>query len=139
MNQMTLAPLLVCSLLMPSAWGQQGDAEQQRAIAEIRKLGGTIQRDETKPGSPVVDVFLRGPDVTDVDLVHLEGLKGLKRLDLHATHVTDAGLPSEGLSGLEDLVLSSTDISDSGLAHLEGLTALKRLGISTTRVLPTPD
>src|SRR4051812_41128875 len=48
MNRTTLIPLLVYCLLVPTAWGQEGDAEQERAIAKIQELGGKIERDETE-------------------------------------------------------------------------------------------
>src|SRR3954466_5525667 len=103
MNRMTLAPLLVCRLLLPSAWGHDGDVEQERAIFEIQKLGGTIQRDEIKPGQPVVGVELDDDRVFDEEWAHLEKLTGLETLDLGGLNVTDAGLAHlEKLTGLKE-------------------------------------
>jgi len=41
MNRTTLAPLLACCLMVPSARGQEGNAARERAIAAHQELGGS--------------------------------------------------------------------------------------------------
>src|SRR5437016_5361549 len=67
--------------------------ESERAIAAIRELGGTVGVDEQSPGRLVVAVsFLGERSLPDAALVHVKGLTQLRRLDLTATPITDAGL-----------------------------------------------
>jgi hypothetical protein len=95
-------------------------------------------------------VFLNGAQLSDTDLVHLEGLtvkevyldytqigdaalrhvkevNGLKTLEIDHTKVTDEGLVHlRELNTLRILALPR-GVTDAGLAHLEGLTSLKQL------------
>jgi hypothetical protein len=81
------------------------------------------------------DLDLANTVVTDVDLVHLVGLTGLRSLYLTRTAVTDGGLVHlAGLTGLRALDLGSTKVTDTGLVHLAGLTELKLLSLSGTKV-----
>jgi hypothetical protein len=92
MNRRRLASLLACGLLVLPARGQAGDAEQGRALAQVLEMNGTVRRDETKPGTPVVGVDLSGTEITDAGLAHLKGLTTLKTLHLFRTRVSDAGV-----------------------------------------------
>ena len=83
----------------------------------------------------MVSVFLQGPKVTDVGLVHLKELTRLEGLGLHHTQITDAGLVHlKGMNELEWLDLNGTAVTDAGLAHLKDLfwnvrlTKLEELG-----------
>jgi hypothetical protein len=40
--------------------GMEVDKQQERAVAEIEKVGGRIDRGETDPGGNVIGVFLNG-------------------------------------------------------------------------------
>ena len=72
--------------------------------------------------------------VTDAALVHVKGLRRLKRLRLSGTDVTDAGLEDlKGLKRLKDLTLSYTYVTDAGLRHLTGL-PIEKLDLSYTGV-----
>jgi len=98
---------------------------QDAALAEIKKLGGRVAVQETRPGRPVEILILYGPRVTDAALVHLKGLTSLKSLSLWATQVTDAGLVHlKGLTNIITLDLTETQITGDGLEHLKGLTNL---------------
>ena len=134
--------------------------EQDRAVAEILKLGGSVGFDyETDefgnevpnakaPGPAWLHkvlpkglfasadfVYLCTPQVTDTRLVYLKRLPKLEGLNLDGTQVTDAGLVHlRGLTNLELLVLSNTQITDAGLAHLKDLTNLKDLVLDDTQV-----
>src|SRR5713226_2717871 len=100
MRIVTLAILAVGLLLVTGSKGPaaEGETEQGKAIAEIRRLGGEVAVDETRDGKPVVRVSLRGTRISDEDLVHLKGLRQLRSLDLGNTLVSSAGL--EQLKGL---------------------------------------
>jgi hypothetical protein len=114
---------------------KQTGETQDAAIAEIKKLGGSYRCDEKSPNRPIVDVQLKGLQVTDSVLEHLKGLTGLQRLSLFDTKVTDAGLEHlKGLTGLQVLALIKTEITDAGLEHLKGLTSLQSLVLDFTRV-----
>ena len=64
----------------------------------------------------------------DADLAHLEGLTGLRKLDLSRTKITDAGVEQlSALPELGDLNLVGTQITGTGLTHLETLANLRVL------------
>jgi WD40 repeat protein len=106
---------------------QFASAEVPQAIAAIRELGGTIERDKTQPGRPLVTVALPGTNVTDAGIKHLTGLKRLQKLDLSFTRVTDAAVKElASLHGLQELSLAGTEVTP---AALEGLAALKQLRV----------
>jgi len=147
--------LVLGSLLAatPSGWAAEPSPEQAKAIAEIRKLGGTVRVFEDRPRTPVIVVDLRGNGVTDAGVVHLQGLSQLQHLSLWDTQVTDAGLMHlqgltqlrsldldpglerlKGLTQLRILDLSGTQVADAGLVHLEGLTRLQWLRLVGTKV-----
>jgi hypothetical protein len=133
---------------------------QNEAVAEIRRLQGTVRYDwERKDGRSVANGRPWGPkwlverlnidyfghvtqvrlvashQLSDADLVRISHLKKLEELDLHRSPVTDQGLVHlEGMTELQSLVLFHTGISDAGLEHLKGLTRLKTLSIENTNV-----
>lgn len=76
--------------------------------------------------------------VTDNQLRHLAGLRGLSFLDLSGTAVTDAGLVHlQGLFNLEVLMLWDTAVTDEGLFLLRHLTSLRHLGLGNTAITDT--
>jgi hypothetical protein len=108
--------------------------EKERAIAAIKKLGGTVTFDHRKPGKPVFRVDLDATKITDKDLKHLKPMVGLKQLFLKHTRITDKGLKHlKGLTNLQSLDLESTRITDKGLEHLKGLAKLRSLDLEGTR------
>ena len=107
-------------------------AEQQVAIAAIRKLGGNALW--TKAGWEV-ELHLVGAKVRDRDLVQLARLKNLVSLNLKGTRVTSAGLVHlKDIISLQLLHLERTAIDDAGIRHLAGLTQLKYLNLYGTKV-----
>ena len=76
MHYFTMSTLAAALLLVPgpSASAQGDNAEQERAIARIEKLGGKFELDEKRPGKPLIKVDLRQTKVTDADLEILKGL-----------------------------------------------------------------
>ena len=73
-------------------WGAGPNAEQAKAIAQIKKLGGKVVIDEKSPDKPVISVHLRSSQITDTGLIILEGLTTLQSLSLWDTKITNAGL-----------------------------------------------
>jgi hypothetical protein len=129
-----LLPLLACGLLVQTAFCGC-TTEQDKAVAEIKRLGGKVEFDKTSPGKPVVLVNLARSEVPDAGLVHLKELTRLRHLDLTDTRVTNAGLEHlKGLSQLQSLCLSSTQVTDAGLEHLKGLTQLQMLDLTHNRI-----
>ena len=118
MRRSALVALRAC---VPVVAAQEGskDGDEQKVIAEIRRLGGEVGFDEKRPGKPLVDVFLDGTKVTDAGLADLKGLKRLTHLYLCDTGVTDAGLAHlKGLTELQRLDLIGTTVTDTGVADL---------------------
>ena len=109
---MKLGNIVTAALLLftgSSAWAQSDNAEQERAIARIEKLGGKFELDEKRPGKPLIKVDLRQTKVTDADLEILKGFTQLRSLNLHNLGVTDAGTKHlEGLTALSLTPGSST-------------------------------
>jgi uncharacterized protein (TIGR03067 family) len=129
-----------------------------RAVSKIKSFGAEIKFDKGTPRQPVKVTLppeaarsalpylndlptLRSVEmelakgISDADLVHLEGLKNLRKLTLDHTPISDAGLAHlKGLTRLEELSLMGTKVGDAGLAHLRGLTSLRSLNITDTRV-----
>src|SRR6185295_10069835 len=68
------------------------DLARDKVVAEVQRLGGVIEFDETKKDRPIVKVDLHGTKVTDADLIMLKNLKELRVLDLRLTHVGDTGV-----------------------------------------------
>jgi hypothetical protein len=82
---------LAALLLSPAVGFLRAEETEEQAIAAIEKLGGTIFRDEEKPGKPVARVYLDDSKVNDAGLAHLKTLKTLQLLYLYGTKVGDAG------------------------------------------------
>ena len=91
----TLAMLVGLLVVASNAVGEDKDVKrsdaEKKAIAAIKKPGGKVKFDETKPGKPVISVDLHNTQVTDAGLVDLKGLTKLQTLFLNSTKVSDAG------------------------------------------------
>src|SRR5260221_442232 len=74
------------------------DSSKERLIAEVEKLGGKVDLDETRPDKPIIKIDLHSTKVSDSDLVFLnkmrKHLKNLRYLDLRLTHIGDEGVDS---------------------------------------------
>lgn len=78
---------------------------------------------------------LGNTQVTDAGLKHLRRLKNLKQLNLHGTQITDAGLEClSGLVQLEELDLGRTQVTDAGMQHLQQLQNLRLLSLGHVRI-----
>jgi hypothetical protein len=109
-------------------------SQQDRAAARAERLGAVVERDDGRPGNPVVGLNFSGP-VSDSDLELLQALPGLRKLSLQGAKITDQGLTHlKGLDALEELVLFGTEVTDTGLQHLTPLPRLRSLDLGKTKV-----
>jgi beta-lactamase regulating signal transducer with metallopeptidase domain len=140
--------------------GNVPTSEQEKLIAELKKLGATVNVDVNRLDKPIVGVdfsdsqlitdeglaglkglnqlqylYLRGTKITGAGLANLNGLTQLQQLDLQDTKIADAGLENlKGLTQLQILKLGKTKITDAGLANLPGLTKLQTLDLMDTEI-----
>ena len=137
-------PLFVAMFVTNVSIGQDDSAESH-AIQEIERLKGTITRDETLPGHPVIAVDLgQSPRVEDKSdrpdnrcLKPLLSFPNLSSLDLSDCKITDAGLKTVAkMTKLTTLNLSGNKITEAGLRELRKLKALTALGLSFTSLAP---
>jgi hypothetical protein len=133
--------LLLLSVALISTEPTQAKAitTRERLIAEVVRLGGSVEFDETLTRRPIVKIDLHGTQIKDDDLVFLERgkseLNELRYLDLRLTKIGDAGVAKlKNLKSLETLNLFRTQLGNDGLAHLKKLTELRTLLIGGTRV-----
>ncbi|HUG66579.1 MAG TPA: hypothetical protein VMM76_02430 [Pirellulaceae bacterium] len=78
---------------------------------------------------------VRPLDCKDADLVCLQDLRNLQKLNLDHTDITDDGLRHVGQIGsLVHLSLSHTRVDGSGLRHLRGLSRLQYLELDGTNI-----
>ncbi|QJW99628.1 hypothetical protein [Frigoriglobus tundricola] len=103
-------------------------ADEEKAVAVVKKWGGTVTREGNKPQGPVVEVRLLDSKIPDSELKELAAFKKLVRLDLYRTKVTDAGLKElAALPKLQRLHLAHTLVTDAGM---------KEFGATKGLVLP---
>jgi Leucine-rich repeat (LRR) protein len=118
------------SMAQPGGQAPDRDlTEQERAVSEIRQLGGAIEYDADAPDRPVIGVdFTSCTTLADSGLAHLKALTQLRKLMISRTKVTGAGLEHlKGLTQFRELSLSEDKLTDAGLEYLKGLTQLRKL------------
>jgi hypothetical protein len=134
MKKICLAVLLLLILAVAGY-----SAPSDRITAEVARLGGKIEFDETRADRPITKIDLHSTQVTDADLSFLNdernALKELRYLDLRLTHIGDTGVHHlRKLTSLQTLNLFRTNLGDIGLADLKDLRQLRVLLIGGTRV-----
>jgi len=159
MKHIQVIPLMAIGLAMAgTSW-----ADEKSAIAKIESLGGRvlyIAKDSKeysvsiiknvfggKKGFKAVDakllaelnnaveISLQHPDAADDWVAPIKSLKGLKKLHLEKTKVTDKALDTvAGLTNLQYLNVYKTGITDAGLDKLKNLKKLKSLYLWQTKV-----
>ena len=103
----TLSLLAAVLLFCSSSTINASESARDKVVAEVQRLGGTVEFDESKKDKPIIKVDLHGTKVTDADLVVLKNLKELRVLDLRLTHVGDSGVANlKNLTKLETLICS---------------------------------
>jgi hypothetical protein len=141
---MNLRMLCISTLLLLTL-GQAAQAyapsvsSKERVIAEVTRLGGKVELDETSAAKPIVKIDLHSTQVTDADLAFLNharrDLRELRYLDLRLTHIGDAGAVNlRNLTSLQTLNLFRTQVGDKGLANVKHLRHLQTLLIGGTKV-----
>jgi internalin A len=117
------------------------NAGEARAIRQINRLGGEVERNDKLPGRPATAVSLRGAGrFEDLDVPLLKPLSNLTTLDLSGTkicgtHIIGGGLRElQKLKSLSFLDLSYTQITDAGLNELREFKSLTRLNLNGTGV-----
>jgi hypothetical protein len=130
-----MAAVVAYGVASTGARAQEGQGDQEKAIAEIQKAGGKVERDEKAPEKPVTTINLATSQATDETLAHLKPFDKLQKLTLNNRKITDEGLKNlSGLTGLQKLYLVDTPVTDAGLEHLKGLTNLQVLSLVGTQV-----
>jgi|GEM_PF-1279369 len=139
----TMLARSLCALLgliiVSASLAYANTSTRDRLIADIARLGGTVEFDENLPGRPIVKVDLHGTKVSDGDLAMFEyartDLMQLRYLDLRLTKISDDGVARlKNLRQLQTLNLFRTRLGDGGLAQLKKLTDLRTLLIGGTQV-----
>jgi hypothetical protein len=109
--------------------------DQDKAIEEVKKLGGKVERDEKEAGKPVTIVNLGLSQVTDESMSVIKPFPKVQKITLNGTKITDAGLqPLKDLASLQKLYLVDTKVTDAGLEHLKGLASLRILSLVGTDI-----
>lgn len=74
-------------------------------------------------------------NVDDAQLANLQGMRGLRLLDLSGTRVTDAGMVHlQDLQRLETLAVWDTAITDAGMPLIGRLQNLRHIGLGRTAI-----
>jgi hypothetical protein len=112
---------------------------EQKIVEKIRSSGGYVRMTSDSDWRPWLvrdgSVFDRvwlveftDSEITDADLLPLEGLLSPSQLNLSGTAVSDVGLAHlRGMSNLDSLRLDGTRVTAGGLVHLRKLTKLRSL------------
>jgi Leucine-rich repeat (LRR) protein len=111
-------------------------AEHADIVRSIEAQGGRVARDQT---GRIVDVSLARTWATDADIERIASLKGVKRLDLSLTYISDRGAERlKALDQLEELNLFAAEfITDAAMAFLRGHRRLTTLNLRGTDVTDT--
>src|ERR1044071_7147503 len=96
MNLRATFLLFALILIPPGISHAKAISPRERVIAEVTRLGGKLEFDETRTDKAIVKVDLHATQVTDSDLAFLQtsknGLKELRYLDLRLTKIGDEGV-----------------------------------------------
>ena len=135
-----VAALLSLLFFLPAgtAWSQEkkaaADGPVEKAVAEIQKAGGKVERDEKAEGKPILVVSFATQPVDDAKLACLAGLDKVQKLTLNSTKITDAGLDAvKGLGSLKKVYLVDTAVTDAGVEKLKGIAGLQVLSLVGTQ------
>jgi hypothetical protein len=146
-----LALAVIGCFLVNAAFAPDGAAphEPERVLARLTELRARVQRDEQRPGRPVVAIVFKDTppelmpsqecrvgEVTDDDLKEFAAFSQLRNLDLtDARKVTGSGLKSlTGLKQLRSLTLGRTAMTDAAIKDVAAFDQLQGLGLEETTV-----
>ena len=87
-------------LVLAGPWTAAGDrkAEQEEAIAAIKRMKGSVEFDTQRPDKPVTKVHLYAGKTAGIGLAPLTKLPEIEWIGLHLSDITEADL--EHLKGL---------------------------------------
>jgi len=106
--------------------------EQAGALVALQAVGAEIKLDFR---DRVVNVDMKGTELSDETAVHLAALTDVRTLNLSETNITDKGVKHIArMKNLRSLFLYGVNITDAGLVHLAGLARLEKLCLDETRV-----
>ncbi len=111
--------------------------DESDAIQAIKRLGGSVEHDNSLPNSPVIAVKLyHRPDFRDQHVELLKAFKNLKHLDVMSHNLGEAGLLEIGsLAGLISLDLRAGHaVTEPGTNAIWNLTKLTRLTLHACNV-----
>jgi hypothetical protein len=102
---------------------------QEKAIEEVRSVGGQITRDMAPAFAPVVSILFFRVDLKDEGLAKLKDLKGLRELEFNDVPISGKGLKHlAGLPRLRRLTLFNLpQFTEAGIAEVGKLTQLRAL------------
>src|SRR5271155_1850398 len=110
-----------------SGWiGRAAELPQANIARSIEGLGGQVVRGAD---GNIVEVSLARTWASNNDIERVVEIKGLKRLDLSFTYVSDAGIERlQQLQQLEELNLDTTEaITDAAVSYLRSNKHLRKL------------
>ena len=110
------------------------EIRRTRSLGKIQQLGAVVQTTVIRNNTRLVRRVFVGIDPkwhgTEKDLVHLRWIPDLVELRVRGPQVTDAWLAQIGkMDQLQRVYLKRVKISAAGVAHLKGLTGLRSLSI----------
>ena len=106
--------------------------EQAGALVALEAVGAEIKLDFR---DRVVNIDMKGTELSDETAVHLAALVDVRILNLSETNITDKGVKHlASMKNLRSLFLYGVNITDAGLVHLAGLVRLEKLCLDETRV-----
>ena len=90
--------------------------DESKTIHKIELLGGSVTRDDTLPGRPVIGVDFRRSNRFNEKYLHLlKSFTSLTTLNLKDSAITDDGMKKIGeLTNLTCLNLWNTQVTDAG-------------------------
>jgi hypothetical protein len=132
----TVSTTTLITLIVLAGFRVSSGAEQSpSAVAEIKKIGGSVRAVDRNHEEWEVEFQLYGRKLTDTGLAKIAALNNVVSLNLRDTKITSAGLVHlKSLVTLRRLHLERTKIDDAGVAHLKGLINLEYLNLYSTNV-----
>ena len=130
-TRVILLPLILFSLVGGNIHAQSDDAV---VALRVLAMGGIVERDDKRPGRPVVAVEL-GPAIADGNLSFLHKARQLRRLKLHSAKITDASAAELArFIEITELDLRSPNITGTTIAQLGRLTSLQTLTLGLPKL-----
>jgi internalin A len=127
--------------LLPSLYrlGRRGKGTvhlHRPGLALIEDAGGGVERDESLPNRPIIDVMISDSKATDGILKQISALGGTVRaIALSSTSFSDAGLKDlKYFPKLETLALANTKVTDAGMKEFLRLEHIENIDLSGNAV-----